>query len=205
MRVFTQKRWTLVGRGWKIHEDSKSSWVHNVGCFEICHLGLCGRCCWCPQHHSWDRESTVATIVEQTEAREPGWKPHGAYEHRRAMSQFTEDCRQTDDPTARQRDVCLSNRTPKIIHAAIDSAYSALILCFKGLFPEPREGISKKIHLRTSSCIFWSGFEVPHCGLRGELPVDGDLGIVLVCNLASELSVAPCGRGVNIYRGKNSK
>eukprot|EP00434_Breviolum_minutum_P017861 symbB.v1.2.015759.t3/scaffold1187.1/size155418/8 len=25
------------------------------------------------------------------------------------------------------------------------------------------------------------GFEVPHCGLRGELPVDGDLGIVLVC------------------------
>lgn len=33
---------------------------------------------------------------------------------------------------------------PKIIHAAIDSAYSALILRFKGLFPEPREGILNK-------------------------------------------------------------
>ncbi|CAL1142227.1 unnamed protein product [Cladocopium goreaui] len=27
-----------------------------------------------------------------------------------------------------------------------------------------------------------AGFELPHCGLRGELPLDGDLGVVLVCD-----------------------
>ena len=30
-----------------------------------------------------------------------------------------------------------------------------------------------------------AGFELPHCGLRGELPLDGDLGVVLVCHLVA--------------------
>jgi len=31
-----------------------------------------------------------------------------------------------------------------------------------------------------------AGFELPHCGLRGELPLDGDLGVVLVCHLVAQ-------------------
>ena len=50
MRVLHQKRdgplLGVDGGGWKIQEDFISSWVNDVGCFEICHLlGLCGRCC----------------------------------------------------------------------------------------------------------------------------------------------------------------
>lgn len=33
--------------------------------------------------------------------------------------------------------------------------------------------------------VLMTGFELPHCGLRGELPLDGDLGVVLVCYLAA--------------------
>lgn len=33
--------------------------------------------------------------------------------------------------------------------------------------------------------VLTTGFELPHCGLRGELPLDGDLGVVLVCRLVA--------------------
>ncbi len=105
-----------------------------MGCFEICHLlGLCGRCCWCPQHHSWDRASTVATIVEQTEAREPGTSQTPTpWCLRASTGNVPIHWGLPPDrwPYRKAAGCLLVSRTPKIIHAAIDPA---LILRFNDL------------------------------------------------------------------------